>query len=363
MENFIKKRRWIKILTRDIPFIRLVMIYESYTQNFKKDIGLNYPAGLSISGKNIFSIYRDKKGVVKLGNDFCLLKNKKSLLNKIFKSIKKRKNHITKTIQECENKLKQEKGLNTEKYIAMFQSVYGIFKSFWCLQWFPVNLEISLEAIKRPDLIKRYQKSLVGIREENQYLIIKLEALIDNLLQGLAKQKAVSKNLIFYATPSEIIKNKISSESIIERKKFCLLGAAGNTSFIYTGDKAKKIARHVTAINEPRQKENPNLINGQIAYKGLASGRVKIIKLRKDLKNIKDKKIIVASMTEAYYTPYLKKVKAIITDEGGITCHAAIISRELGIPCIIGTKIATQVLKDGDLIEVDANNGVVKILK
>jgi pyruvate,water dikinase len=61
--------------------------------------------------------------------------------------------------------------------------------------------------------------------------------------------------------------------------------------------------------------------------------------------------------------PIIKKCGAIVTDEGGITCHAAVISRELEIPCIVGTKIATQVLKDGDLVEVDANKGVVKILK
>jgi pyruvate,water dikinase len=59
----------------------------------------------------------------------------------------------------------------------------------------------------------------------------------------------------------------------------------------------------------------------------------------------------------------MKKAIAFITDEGGITCHAAIIARELKKPCIIGTKIATKVLKDGDLVEVDANKGVVKIIK
>lgn len=58
----------------------------------------------------------------------------------------------------------------------------------------------------------------------------------------------------------------------------------------------------------------------------------------------------------------MRKAKAIITDEGGITCHAAILSRELGIPCIIGTKVATKVLKNGDRIEIDTNAGLVKIV-
>jgi pyruvate,water dikinase len=68
-------------------------------------------------------------------------------------------------------------------------------------------------------------------------------------------------------------------------------------------------------------------------------------------------------MTTPDFVPAMRKAVAIITDEGGITCHAAIVSRELGKPCIIGTKIATKALKDGDVVEVDADNGVVRIIK
>ncbi len=68
-------------------------------------------------------------------------------------------------------------------------------------------------------------------------------------------------------------------------------------------------------------------------------------------------------MTRPDYIAGIKKAAAIITDEGGVTCHAAIVSRELGIPCIIGTKIATKVLKDGDQVDVNANHGIIKIIK
>ena len=73
--------------------------------------------------------------------------------------------------------------------------------------------------------------------------------------------------------------------------------------------------------------------------------------------------ILVAGQTRPFLMSAIKKAGGIITDEGGITSHAAIISRELDIPCIIGTKIATKVLKDGDSVEVDADKGIVKILK
>ena len=78
--------------------------------------------------------------------------------------------------------------------------------------------------------------------------------------------------------------------------------------------------------------------------------------------DFQDGDILVTGMTRPEFVPLMKKASAIITDEGGLTCHAAIISRELNIPCIIGTKIATQVLQDGDMVEVDADKGIIRIL-
>ncbi|MFH1089183.1 MAG: PEP-utilizing enzyme [Candidatus Uhrbacteria bacterium] len=104
-------------------------------------------------------------------------------------------------------------------------------------------------------------------------------------------------------------------------------------------------------------------IFGQIGSSGKAVGRVrKILNILTDSANFCDGEILVTGMTRPEYVPFMKKAAAIITDEGGITCHAAIVARELKKPCIIGTKIATQVLHDGDLVEVDADNGIVRKL-
>lgn len=70
--------------------------------------------------------------------------------------------------------------------------------------------------------------------------------------------------------------------------------------------------------------------------------------------------ILVSIATDPDIVPAMKKAAAIVTEQGGVTSHAAIVSRELNIPCVIGTKIATRVLKDGDRVEVDANKGIVK---
>ncbi len=71
---------------------------------------------------------------------------------------------------------------------------------------------------------------------------------------------------------------------------------------------------------------------------------------------------MVTYATSPEYVPAMKKSAGIITDEGGIVCHASIVSRELGIPCVVGTKVGTQVLKDGMEIELNATKGVVRIL-
>ena len=87
--------------------------------------------------------------------------------------------------------------------------------------------------------------------------------------------------------------------------------------------------------------------------------------LTNDISNIifNEKEILVAVSTNPTLAPIMQKAAAVVTDEGGSLCHAAIISREMKKPCIIGTKIATHVLKDGDLVEVDADKGVVRIIK
>ncbi len=103
-----------------------------------------------------------------------------------------------------------------------------------------------------------------------------------------------------------------------------------------------------------------NYFHGQTAATGRAKGIVKIINNTKDLPKMKPGNVLVSQMTNPDLVPAMKKASAIITDLGGITCHAAIVARELKIPCVIGTKVATQALKDGDEVIVDADQGEVR---
>jgi pyruvate,water dikinase len=103
-------------------------------------------------------------------------------------------------------------------------------------------------------------------------------------------------------------------------------------------------------------------IKGVSAMPGLVTGKARIVLSRADFGKIEKGDVLVTSMTRPEFTQVLSQISAIITNEGGVTSHAAIISRELGIPCVIGTHTATKILKDGDLVEVNANIGIIKIL-
>lgn len=114
---------------------------------------------------------------------------------------------------------------------------------------------------------------------------------------------------------------------------------------------------------ELREMKPTKELSGISASKGKVEGKVKVILDPKEVRLFRKGKILVTSMTSPRFMPAIGKAVAIVTDEGGMLCHAAIVSRELGTPCIVGTKIATKVLKDGDLVEVDAEEGVVRTLR
>lgn len=101
-------------------------------------------------------------------------------------------------------------------------------------------------------------------------------------------------------------------------------------------------------------------LSGRVAQPGNVKGVARVILSEPQVNELREGEILVASMTDPNMVSAMKRAAAIVTDEGGITCHAAIVSRELGVPCIIGTKIATKIFKTGDKIEVDTDKGKVR---
>jgi len=113
----------------------------------------------------------------------------------------------------------------------------------------------------------------------------------------------------------------------------------------------------MTKVKE--EKDLKMLVRGLPASPGIASGKVKNIKDISEISRVEEGDILVTIMTNPDMVPAMRRASAVVTDEGGRTCHAAIVSRELGIPCIVGAKDASQILEEDMDITVDATRGVV----
>ena len=123
-------------------------------------------------------------------------------------------------------------------------------------------------------------------------------------------------------------------------------------------------SRPITTINNAKKAEQAAasskvLLTGLGAAPGMASGIVRLIASGRELDKVKPGDIMVTKMTMPDMVPGMKRAGAIVTDEGGMACHAAIVSRELGCPAVVGSKKATTVLKDGMEVTVDGGKGIV----
>ncbi|MFH0857084.1 MAG: PEP-utilizing enzyme, partial [bacterium] len=150
-------------------------------------------------------------------------------------------------------------------------------------------------------------------------------------------------------------------EGKMQERKIHFLAIYGKNKQEYImGEMAKKIAKPYLKNEKAK---NISEFKGIATSRGKVRGIVRIIITAREISKLGKGEILVTPMTSPDYIVGLRRAAAIITDHGGMTCHAAIVSRELKIPCIVGTRIATKVLKDGDMAEVDAERGCVKILK
>jgi len=154
-------------------------------------------------------------------------------------------------------------------------------------------------------------------------------------------------------------KSKVPYKEIMARKKIAILVKKNSSTYILTGQKARAFLR--AEIRNDSTGEI-NEVSGRTAYPGKVRGIVRVILTPKTMGKMKKGNILVTPMTSTDMIMAIKKAAAIVTDIGGLTCHAAIISREFGIPCVIDTKNASEVFHDGDVVQVDASKGIIKII-
>jgi phosphohistidine swiveling domain-containing protein len=252
------------------------------------------------------------------------------------KSLEKRLKHLSKTKKKL---LLNKKGI-LKKY-NLSQEIISVIK----------NLDI-----------------ITTMQDERKKNIIMSIGYFDKVINEVSKRTKVSINLLCHLGVSDILKIKSINDfkkyekTLLKRLKGVYFIMQNGKECSFLGNDFKELAKlQNQKLNT--KKGTSNDIHGVSANLGKVNGRVIVCKNFSSINKVKEGDILVATMTRPEFVPAMKKAGAIITDEGGITCHAAVVSRELNIPCIIGTKYATKILKDGDEVEVNANHGVVKIIK
>jgi len=216
-------------------------------------------------------------------------------------------------------------------------------------------------------------KTLVRLSEEFSILQDnrkKYNFMADHYLELFAKEIENISNIniddVKLLLPEEIkklIEDKLDKNIIQERKPIFVIHCIADKIDFITGKKAEEIKSIYSVIKKTDQSR---AIQGIIASRGKSyyfRGIAKVLFSPKEISKINEGDILVTTMTSPDFIIAMRKAGAIVTDEGGILCHAAIISRELGITCVVGTEVATKMIKDGDIIEIHGGKGTVKIIE
>jgi phosphoenolpyruvate synthase/pyruvate phosphate dikinase len=232
-----------------------------------------------------------------------------------------------------------------------------------------INLEKDLARVaeKTNEIMEKYQfdqesKAYVAAAKEIVYMrtyrtdILTMSMFYAySLFNELASRFNLTFEDISHFTPEEILNiEKSIPEGIENRKKGYAITKQNDIREVHQGIDFENLKMIINCTDTSEE------VKGNPANIGIVTGIARILKDKSEIRKVKKGDILITAMTTPDFIPAMERAAAFVTDEGGITCHAAIVSRELKKPCIVATRNATRILKDGDLVEVDANVGIVR---
>ncbi len=384
--NKLRKKKWEKLTNRElakileemtdlqsklwgggIPYAYYFFFNDIFIRDFINKLKDKYKKNLNeiiefiSKPEKITMVGKERLNLLRIAND-CI-KNKKILKKRLFDHLKKYA-FVNKyyfwgegyTFQEIEKRVKE----------IIKQGQEYIKNEIKKIKTKKINLAIYGFSNYEKKIIKAMKKASYAMNFANEatnYYIYHLKGLFDEI----AKRLKISYEGVVSLRLSEIISSLEKNKLVIPRKevqkriKDHAIIFSNGESEVLSGKELKKYYQEekIKEISVPITE-----LRGMVACPGgIIKGKVHILKETKEVSKFLKGEILVTPMTNPTFVPAMQKAAAIITDEGGFLSHTAIVSRELNIPCIIGTKIATKVLKDGDLVEVDANKGVIRKIK
>jgi|GEM_PF-1074014 phosphohistidine swiveling domain-containing protein len=363
IKNIIQKYGLKPASQRELPLLTLSCIAKGYTLLLRGSLGFSYEAIAAIGGKGKFHTLLNEEHVAKETGSF-VEKNKKKIEKIAFVKAKQIYSDISSKMEELDILLKNNPKKCLETIIGFYPAYMlsiGIYNCFWRY----IGNDVNKSNLSSADIEK------ISIdRDKIAKIYPQIEETIKKSCQLIGEQKKIDGDLLRYFTFDEI--NHFFKEDNLKKKTLKELTLRREGYFYtYVENKSEEIILNKTTISRIKEQffsvENTGIkeIKGFVAFKGNAKGGVYNLQNHNlsDSGKFKDGDILVTSMTHPKDIMLIKKSSGIITDEGGILCHAAIVSRELKKPCIIGTKIATKILNDGDIVSINGDSGIIQILK
>lgn len=198
-------------------------------------------------------------------------------------------------------------------------------------------------------------------RKEGQYFGSFMN---QKVFREIARRFQIETKIVHLCFPWEvkqfILSGKFDTAELKKRYEYSILHFYDNGKKyrLYTGEEGKRYRDSLKF-----EKENiSSMLKGMSAYPGKVTGIVKIVNSKADISKVEEGDILVAHVTYPVFLPAMARASAFVTDEGGLTSHAAIMAREFKKPSVVGTKTATKSFRDGDRVLVDANKGIVRRL-
>ncbi len=342
--NRLRTTIYTKTLTRDFSLPWIQIWYKGEAKNPKpwnNQYNQSFPYLVFIRRDDTVTSYYDPTGL-RWQRWSCLSEIKKNggFQNVIISHIKEHLAGINVLLKKHIVKQKDE----LLYLFDLFKKAYPWFQAMW-----DATSDDKLAAFVDISIIRAFRASIETFNDD-----------LDNTInQSLREIFPAIADFTHVLTIQEIKSGNLPTILVLQKR---------DQGFIYTDERLFEI-QDLEAIekkyNIELEKENIikiSIIKGDVASQGKTKGIVRRIMGLRNIKDFKEGEILVTPMTMPDFLPAMKKAAAFITDEGGIICHAAILARELKKPCIVGTKIATSVLKNGDIVEIDAIKGVIKIL-
>jgi len=284
----------------------------------------------------------DLQGVKWVCNLLAKLAHKdKQFIRKIEKTVLEKLKYI-RPIYEKEKSLSFS---DLTRFLKELEDGYPWFEAMW---WF---FQMDESKVAGLDL-----KNLEKVRTLTDTLCNGSDTVIRKSLAKIYPKLGALSSLL---TTREILSGKIPPEKVLAKRDE---GYFFGNNQLFVGETRHSIEKLFRITFKVRKFDNA-VLEGDIAQKGKVRGFVRRVMGHKQIGKMKEGEILISSMTIPDFLPAIKKAAAIVTNEGGTLCHAAIIARELKKPCIVGTKFATHILRNGDYVEVDANKGIVTFVK